>query len=188
MIIRTFSMIFFALSILMCSNSSSESDTNTNQPSKKLSERDLGSLFSYYTPNPSSQQEKDENLIIEHLIENKIDAERRGNGIYIIIEKQGDGDPVQRTDRLVTHYEGSFLDGKIFDSSYEKDRPIIRSPRQGIRGWQLALQELNIGGKCTVFIPSTLGYGVNGYPPLIPPHSNLKFNIEILSKEEDPVR
>ena len=174
------------LLFLSCKQGEEQKVANTTRP--QLSEDDLGPLFNFYTPSPKSQQETDENIIIEYLVENKINADRTGSGIYLVIEKKGDGDPVQLSDRLTTHYEGAFLDGRIFDSSYQKGKPLTMGASQGIKGWQEALLQLNIGGKCVAYVPSTLGYGKRGFSPVIPKNANLKFTIEVLSKVSREVK
>lgn len=176
--------IFLLLILLGCSDKTSE-DQSPQQTKPQLSETDLGPLFNYYTPNPQTQQEKDENIIIEFLADQRIDAERIGSGVYMVIEEKGNGPSISRKDRVTTHYEGSILNGKVFDSSYRKNKPLTMGVWQFIQGWQEAIQQLNGGGKGIVFIPSTLGYGKNGYPPVIPPDAILKFEMEVLGVNEE---
>jgi len=83
----------------------------------------------------------------------------------------------------VCHYIGSLYTGKIFDSSYERGEPITISPESVIKGWSEALQLMKEGEKWELYVPSKLGYGVQGQEPFIPSNCPLIFTLELLKVE-----
>ena len=137
-------------------------------------------LYTYYSSEPSTAAEKDENAIIDYAIENSLDVERTPSGIYYLVHEQGDGDKIEYGQPLEVHYKGYFLDGKVFDSSYERERPIKFRVGNMIGGWNEALQLFTVGSRVTLLIPSQLAYGPRGYPGVVPPDTPLAFDIEIL--------
>jgi len=93
----------------------------------------------------------------------------------------GTGVEAKKGDKVSVNYLGQFLDGNKFDSSYDRNQPFefILGAGQVIRGWDLGLTGMKVGGKRTLVVPPDLAYGVNGYGP-IPPSSTLKFTVELL--------
>ncbi len=83
-------------------------------------------------------------------------------------------------EEVVAHYHGTFLDGKVFDSSVEKGRPFSFAIGSVIPAWREAIRMMEVGDKGTFIIPSHLAYGPKGYPGLIDPSTILKFEIELL--------
>src|SRR3989338_465270 len=93
----------------------------------------------------------------------------------------GTGAEAKKGDMLSVNYLGQFLDGKKFDSSYDRSQSFefFLGDDNLIRGWNLGIAGMKIGGKRTVVVPHELGYGAEGNGP-IPPSSTLKFTIELL--------
>lgn len=124
------------------------------------------------------------------LEENGIQAAKTADNLYYTIEEEGEGARPQVGDYVQVHYTGTFLDGKKFDSSRDRDEPFIFPLGQGrvIKGWDLGIPLLKVGGKGTLYIPHSLGYGPDGAGGgVIPPYASLKFEVELLSimtKEE----
>ena len=83
-------------------------------------------------------------------------------------------------DLVRVHYEGSLLDGTIFDSSYERGVPAAMALDRLIPAWQEAIPQMRIGDEWTLWVPPSEGYGAEGSPPQIPPYSVLVFRIELL--------
>ena len=91
----------------------------------------------------------------------------------------------QATDQVQCHYEGTLIDGTLFDSSIKRGQPATFGVNQVIPGWVEALQLMPEGAKWKLYIPSDLAYGAQGAGEMIPPHSTLVFEVElqkILSK------
>ena len=102
------------------------------------------------------------------------------SGLQYIIVKEGEGDMPTARDRVVVHYEGRLPDGEKFDSSYERGMPAVFGVTQVISGWTEGLQYVSEGGMIELWVPSYLGYGEQGSPGSIPPHSNLSFIVELV--------
>lgn len=94
----------------------------------------------------------------------------------------GTGKEVVKGALLIVQYNGFLDDGTKFDSSYERGRPFqfVFGTGRVIKGWDLGLQGMRVGGKRKLFIPSHLAYGERQVGELIKPHSNLHFEVELL--------
>ncbi|GAB4450408.1 MAG: peptidylprolyl isomerase [Bacteroidia bacterium] len=119
---------------------------------------------------------------------NKILNEKYGNaqttpsGLRYIIEREGTGETPKAGQTVVVHYTGTFLDGKKFDSSYDRNQPLELPIGVGrvIKGWDEGIMLLKKGSKAKLIIPYQLAYGEQGYPGVIPPKSWLVFDVELL--------
>lgn len=101
------------------------------------------------------------------------------SGLQYVIEKEGTGKTPTANDVVKAHYKGTLLDGKQFDSSYDRGQP-AEFPLNGvIKGWSEALQLMKVGSKAKLFIPPDLGYGPAARPG-IPANSVLVFEVELL--------
>jgi FKBP-type peptidyl-prolyl cis-trans isomerase FklB len=103
------------------------------------------------------------------------------SGLQYLILKNSDGEKPGPATMVTVHYEGSLVNGKIFDSSYKRGKPATFGVHQVIPGWTEALQLMPVGSKWKLFIPSSLGYGARGAGGSIPPHATLIFDVELLS-------
>ena len=104
---------------------------------------------------------------------------------YEVITEGNVGRYAKATDQVQCHYEGTLIDGTLFDSSIKRGQPATFGVNQGIPGWVEALQLMPEGAKWKLYIPSDLAYGAQGAGEMIPPHSTLVFEVElqkILSK------
>ena len=102
------------------------------------------------------------------------------SGLRYIVEKEGTGVSPAATDNVTVHYTGTFMDGKVFDSSVQRGQPATFPLNGVIRGWTEGLQLMKEGGKCRFLIPPALAYGEQGYPGAIPPNSTLIFEVELI--------
>ncbi len=130
--------------------------------------------------NPTTQAEKDNNIILQYLQDNKLDFKSTESGIYYSIENEGQGGHPSSEHLVNTHYKGYLLDGKTFDSSYDRGEPIEFPLTAVIKGWQEAIPLLQKGGKGTFLIPSGIAYGKSGSGANIPPNTVLAFDVELL--------
>ena len=104
---------------------------------------------------------------------------------YEVITEGNVGRYAKATDQVQCHYEGTLIDGTLFDSSIKRGQPATFGVNQVIPGWVEALQLMPEGAKWKLYIPSALAYGAQGAGEMIPPHSTLVFEVElqkILSK------
>lgn len=106
------------------------------------------------------------------------------SGLKIILVKSNmQGVQAQKSQNIEVHYTGYFKDGNIFDSSMEREQPILFPIGEGrvIPGWDEGLSYLKTGEKARLIIPFKLAYGEQGRPPIIPPSSDLIFDVELIS-------
>lgn len=102
------------------------------------------------------------------------------SGLQYEIVKEGNGKKPSATDRVKCHYEGTLIDGTLFDSSIQRGEPAVFGVNQVIKGWVEALQLMTEGSKWKLFIPSELAYGAQQAGEMIPPHSTLIFDVELI--------
>lgn len=102
------------------------------------------------------------------------------SGIQYEILKKGDGDKPTASSKVTTHYHGTFIDGKVFDSSVDRGQPATFPVNGVIQGWQEILPMMATGAKWRVTIPSHLAYGTQERGS-IPANSTLIFEIELFS-------
>lgn len=101
------------------------------------------------------------------------------SGLQYIALKEGNGERPTAESTVVAHYEGTLINGKVFDSSYKKGEP-IEFPLNGvIKGWTEGLQLMQVGAKYKFYIPYELAYGERGAGRDIPPYSALIFTVEL---------
>jgi peptidylprolyl isomerase len=103
------------------------------------------------------------------------------SGLKYQDEVVGTGASPKNGQHVTVNYTGTFADGRVFDTSVGK-QPITFVIGQGqvIAGWDEGLLSMKVGGKRLLAIPSALAYGSRGYPPVIPPNTDLLFEVELL--------
>ena len=106
------------------------------------------------------------------------------SGLQYKVITSGDGKQPTVNDTVTTHYRGTLIDGREFDSSYKRDQPASFPVKGVIKGWTEALQLMHVGDKWQLFIPSDLAYGPSKRSELIQPNSTLIFEIELLDVKE----
>lgn len=102
------------------------------------------------------------------------------SGLQFEVLKEGTGKKPVATSQVKCHYEGTLIDGTMFDSSVQRGEPAIFGVNQVIPGWVEALQMMSEGDKWKLCVPSELAYGAQGAGELIPPHSVLVFEVELI--------
>jgi len=105
------------------------------------------------------------------------------SGLQYEVIAQGSGSHPTIEDRIKVHYEGSLLNGTVFDSSRTRGTPAVFSLSSLIEGWKEGLLLMAVGGHYKFYIPSNLGYGEGGSRN-IPPYATLIFDVELLEIEE----
>jgi FKBP-type peptidyl-prolyl cis-trans isomerase len=105
------------------------------------------------------------------------------SGLKIADLKDGEGAEAKKGHTVRVHYTGTLTDGRKFDSSVDRNDPFEFKIGAGqvIKGWDEGVPGMKVGGKRKLVIPSALGYGPKGSPPMIPGNAELTFEIELLS-------
>ncbi|AAV83141.1 FKBP-type peptidyl-prolyl cis-trans isomerase [Idiomarina loihiensis] len=108
------------------------------------------------------------------------------SGLQYEVLKEGDGVSPSETDMVEVHYEGTLVNGEVFDSSYERGEPTSFPLNRVIPGWTEGLQLMKEGAKYRFVIPSELAYGDRELGDgQIPPNSTLIFTVELLNVQKD---
>lgn len=99
--------------------------------------------------------------------------------------KVGDGTEAVAGKKVTVHYTGTLTDGKKFDSSVDRKQPFTFNLGAGqvIRGWDVGVAGMKVGGKRKLTIPPNMGYGERGAGNVIPPNATLLFDVELLKVE-----
>jgi FKBP-type peptidyl-prolyl cis-trans isomerase FkpA len=107
-------------------------------------------------------------------------AQKSPSGLVYVPLKEGKGAQPKETDTVKVNYRGTLVDGKEFDSSYKRNEP-AQFPLNGvIKCWTEGLQKMKVGGKAKLVCPSSIAYGDQGRPPVIPAKATLVFEVELL--------
>ncbi|VAW60810.1 FKBP-type peptidyl-prolyl cis-trans isomerase FklB [hydrothermal vent metagenome] len=102
------------------------------------------------------------------------------SGLQYKVITAGTGATPGASDTVVTHYKGTLINGKVFDSSYKRNTPATFPVNGVIKGWTEALQLMKVGSKWQLYIPAELAYGERGAGKDIGPGQTLLFEIELL--------
>ncbi|WP_226564357.1 FKBP-type peptidyl-prolyl cis-trans isomerase [Shewanella chilikensis] len=102
------------------------------------------------------------------------------SGLQYEIINEGSGEKPSYDSNVRTHYHGTFIDGKVFDSSVTRGQPAEFPVSGVIAGWTEALQLMPVGAKYKLYVPHHLAYGERGAGAAIPPYSTLVFEVELL--------
>jgi peptidylprolyl isomerase len=108
------------------------------------------------------------------------------SGLKYAVLTEGKGDPVKKGQKATLHYSGWLEDGKKFDSSIDRGRPMTFpvGDERMIKGFNEGVEGMKAGEKRQVIIPAKLGYGAEGRPPVIPANATLIFEIQLIKVEE----
>lgn len=117
---------------------------------------------------------------VDYLTENakKTGVKVTGSGLQYRELTAGSGKQPGPTSTVTVHYKGTFINGKQFDSSYDRGQPISFELDGVIKGWTEGLQLMKEGGKAELVIPQDLAYGAGR--PGIPPYQTLVFQVELI--------
>lgn len=102
------------------------------------------------------------------------------SGLQYQVLREGNGNKPSATDQVECHYEGTFINGQVFDSSYKRGQTATFGLNQVIKGWTEGLQLMQEGAKYRFFIPYHLAYGAQGAGQNIPPYATLIFDVELV--------
>ncbi|MGD0584456.1 MAG: FKBP-type peptidyl-prolyl cis-trans isomerase [Oryzomonas sp.] len=107
-------------------------------------------------------------------------AVKTESGLVYLSLKEGSGAIPSATDTVKVHYRGTLIDGKEFDSSYQRNEPIEFELDGVIKCWSEGVQKMKVGGKAKLVCPSSIAYGEKGVDDIIPPGATLVFEVELL--------
>ncbi len=105
------------------------------------------------------------------------------SGLQFIEIQEGTGVSPATGNKVTVHYTGYLMNGKKFDSSVDRNQPFtfVIGYGQVIKGWDEGVASMKVGGKRKLIIPSDLGYGKRGAGAVIPPDSELIFDVELIN-------
>ena len=175
-----FALVTISIGCKPASKTGSTDDASTVDVSNKTV--DVNQLYQFYYSNPKTLDEKQENEIIDYIIDKDLAPTRSVTGLYYQITKEGTGERIRSGDQLEVHYTGRFLDGKIFDSSVQRGITLkFKLGTSGlIEGWLEGLRYMKQGSKMTLVVPSRLAYQGQGFGSMIGPDIPLTFDMEIM--------
>ena len=144
---------------------------------------DANKIFSDYFTKKNEQEKRrilNETLKISELTK---DFKITNSGLFYKIHNSGIGKNPKNGDLVSVHYKGMLIDSTVFDSSYQRNKPIefTLGVGQVISGWDEGISLLKKGAKATLVIPANLAYGPSGAGGVIPPNATLIFDVELVS-------
>jgi len=113
-------------------------------------------------------------------------ATRTASGIVYIPLAEGKGESPKATDSVKVNYRGTLIDGKEFDSSYKRGKPLEFKLDAVIKCWTEGVQKMKPGGKARLICPPNMAYGDNGAGEMILPGATLDFEVELLEVKQAP--
>ena len=156
----------------------------------QLSAEDMQAAMQSFQQNMvAAQQAKQEELAStgkaegdKFLADNKLKegVKTTESGLQYKVITAGTGATPTATDTVVTHYTGTLVNGKVFDSSHKRNAPATFPVNGVIKGWTEALQLMKVGAKWQLVIPAELAYGARGAGASVGPNQVLIFEIELL--------
>ena len=177
-------------------------DGFAEEPKSRLGDEDLDQLIrDYQTRMMEARQKKQEEKAKKNLEDSEafLEENAKKDGVkttdsglqYEVLESGEEGAESPTLDDTVeVHYKGTLVDGTVFDSSIERDKPAVFGLKHIIPGWQEALPMMKVGDKWKLFLPPKLGYGEQGAGGDIGPNQVLIFEVQLLDvkkqgKEDD---
>ncbi len=161
-------------------------DAVMNNQSTKINMEDATHIYSKAMSEMAAKQgagvkEEGEKFLAEN--KKRAGVMTTASGLQYEVIKMGDGAKPGPTNKVKTHYHGTLINGRVFDSSVERDEPISFPVNGVIQGWQEALQLMPVGSKWKLYIPYNLAYGERGAGADIKPYAALIFEVELLAIE-----
>lgn len=153
----------------------------------QVSQEDLQAAFTVVSQKLQAQEAElskeaaaaGEEYLVENAKRDEITVTESGLQFEVLVE--GDGEKPTAESTVRTHYHGTFTDGKVFDSSYDRGQPAEFPVGGVIAGWTEALQMMAVGSKWRLHVPYNLAYGERGSQGAIPPYATLVFDVELLA-------
>jgi FKBP-type peptidyl-prolyl cis-trans isomerase FkpA len=152
------------------------------KPTQVDADKQMDSVQALYKKRMDSLGAKDKEAGAAYLTKAAAEtgATKTASGIVIKTITPGTGAQPTATDEVKVHYEGTLINGKVFDSSIKRGEPATFGLNQVIPCWTEAVQTMKVGGKARIVCPSELAYGERGSPPTIRPNNTLVFEVQLL--------
>lgn len=182
MTIRIILILTLNITVFSCTSSVKEAPktVEVNDAMNLIYDESTSSeLYSRYYPNPQTQSQEEENLILDYIGEHNLAMDFSPEGVYYQITKHGKGSAIKWGEKLSVHYKGYRLDGTEFDNSYKRGKPISFRLGEMIDGWNHTLKRMHRGDHALLIIPSRLAYGNEGRGALVGSNQILAFEIKI---------
>lgn len=139
--------------------------------------RSVDRMISQRSQNAAQVQKDQGKAYLEKFV--KSGATQLPSGLAYKVIKQGSAKKPRSSDSVEVHYQGTFIDGKVFDSSMGRAEKVKFPLNHVIPGWTEGLQLIGEGGEIELVIPSELAYGDQGAPPAIPGGATLVFKVQL---------
>lgn len=157
---------------------------NKNEP--KMSQDEIQAVLQQYqqklqnerTAKADANRTASEKFLAEN--KQKDDVVELPSGLQYKVIKEGNGKQPDSDSTVKVHYQGTLINGEVFDSSYERGEPVSLPLNRVIKGWQEALPLMKAGAKWRLYVPPKLAYGERGAGNAIGPNEALIFDIELL--------
>lgn len=173
--------VLLSLKVIGCGSADNSPET---QVTWDVPQSDEDGLLMHYAAHMSAHPQDtpaiEQNEVIEFLIEKGWKIQYDPSGIFYHVFKQGSGDHPEWGSRVKVHYNGYTLDGRKFDSTFDRNEPFTFYVGNVVKGWNLSLYHLQPGGRGVFLIPAHLAYGSEGFGRLVGPDEHLLFEIELL--------
>jgi FKBP-type peptidyl-prolyl cis-trans isomerase FklB len=153
------------------------------QPTSMSAQEAQQVVNAYMTQMKQMQAEQARKRGKDFLLENakRKEVTTTESGLQYEVIKEGKGENPKPTSQVTVHYEGTTIDGQVFDSSKQRGQPATFGLNQVIKGWTEGLQLMNPGSVYKLYIPSELAYGERGAGQMIGPGETLIFEVELIS-------
>jgi FKBP-type peptidyl-prolyl cis-trans isomerase len=138
-----------------------------------------------YKKEMDQEQKREAKELKEYATKKSLKVQELPTGVLVVVDQAGDTLKASMGKTVRVFYKGYFTDGKVFDSNMGPNapnkEPLVFQIGSGgvIPGLESGLAQFGKGGKGTILIPALQAYGIAGQPPVIPPYSNLLFDIEV---------
>ena len=143
---------------------------------------DAKAAFEFFINEKKAQLKAVQEAAVNDLEKLTDGMEQTDSGLYYKINREGSGDYPSKGKNVSVHYRGMLLDGTVFDSSYQRNEPIVFPLGMGqvIKGWDEGIALLKRGSSAKLVVPSELAYGSKGAGGVIPPDASLIFGVELI--------
>lgn len=178
---------YFIFSLILFSACNSPNSTGempgSNESGEELSEDENMRLAMLLKSSPQTYIDVQYNDLIEYAIEKQWPVEASPSGLLYWVEKEGRAVHWTDTSTFQAHYTGNLLDGKVFDSSFSRNRASTFRLDEVIPAWQEAVRWIGEGGVIKILATSNHGYGNRSISDDIKPYTPLIFDLEVIKVE-----